>query len=343
MRISFLLLLAFAYSNPLYSQQKVSKTNFDIWLKGVVNIETEGYIYPKYFVDSVCASKKDSEYSSDRLDSLRNSLMTTKVGTGTAIYASYKNRNYLITAKHVINDQNSESQKIFEEKAGLKKWNKFESVYPRISLRTPFKHYFLTNTVNNYAVIINNFRIGPRPFLFIYDSSGEDGLAVISLQERSFKEFDLLLKKNGYIPLPLERIISNDSIKVLDEIFTIGFPERVSVMGRIRKPDEIEMFQSRDLVAPIIVKGAIAMCESNVPLYYADLTTYPGNSGSPIIRNGKLIGIISGINKYRIFDESGQGSHNLFGIGHLVNIITTKNLIQEIENFINQEDEMSKN
>jgi len=339
MKISIFILLLLI-SAVGHSQQKQSKEDFNIWKKAVVNIETEGYIYPKHIIDSVIKSKRDSGYSDHKLDSISKLYLITIIGTGTAIYIRNGGRKYLITAKHVLTDLVLVSQKIFENNNSINKWDTLEAIYPRISIRTPYEFFMEHKGFNNFAVFNNSLAKGPKPYFFISDSTG-DGIGVISLQEKNYKILDTLLQRNGYSPIPIETIITNENIKPLDEIYAIGFPEMVSVAGRVSFQQAQVLNQSTDIVTPFIVKGTVAMYEQNIQHYYVDLTITPGNSGSPIIKNGKLIGIVSGINKYRIIDDNNKADNqNLFGIGHLVNIINTTQLIKSLEMYKLEEENL---
>lgn len=313
--------------------------DFTLWRKAVVNIETESFIYPKYYVDSVCRCKKDSGYDKHALDSISAALScSTMIRTGTAIYIRYRGRRYLITARHVLMDEALVEQKTFENKNGINNWDDLEAIYPRISIRTPFEYFSVFQKVNNFAVVTNSFVKGPKPYFFISDSVG-DGIGFISLQAKDYKFLDTILQINGYSPAPLEQIINNKSINVSDEVYAIGFPEMVSIVARATFAQPVPLDQSADLVIPFMVKGTVAMYEKNIQHYYVDLTINPGNSGSPILRKGKLIGIVSGINTYRIIDkDSKPAGQPLFGIGHLVNIINTEGLKKGLDSFRKEED-----
>ena len=333
----FIPLLFFA--NACVSQSTMAE-DLKIWKKAVVNIETEGYLLSPFEIDSLCQVKKDSGYSKKYADSLRNYLShLTKIETGTAIYICYHDRKYLVTAKHVLYDDVLVAQKKYENTSLANHWNALEAIYPRISIRTPFDYYTTFNCANNFAIFINNFVHGAKPYFFISDSTG-DGIGVISLQGKKFKSIDTLLQTDGYAPIDIVKIGTNEPLKELDEIYTIGFPEFVSVIGKLNVDKSITSRQLPDIVIPFVVKGRIAMYDPGIQHYYVDLTITPGSSGSPIIKNGKLVGVVSGINKYQIINESilKDQSLNLYGIGHLVSIINIATLLTGIDNYKKEED-----
>jgi|GEM_PF-2647050 len=322
-----------------YPQKKKITNNFQAWEKAVVNIETESYQYNKHLQDSIYQSKVDSGYSIFKLDSIKKLLEVTQIGTGTAVYIKYNDRKYLVTAKHVISDEILVNQKRYENLKGINHWDKLEAIPPRISIRTPFEYFSISKGVNNFAVFYNNFVKSISPYFFISDSTG-DGIGVISLQEKTYKLLDTIMQMNGYSPISIKDFISNENLNVLDEIYCIGFPEMVSIVGRAIVSEPLN--QLSDVVKPFIVKGSIAMHEPKIEHYYVDLTITPGNSGSPIIKNGKLVGIVSGINKYRIINEGNlsKENFNLFGIGHLVNIINVSQLIDCLDKYQIEENKL---
>ncbi len=233
MKINLLALLTFCFSLTLlckvaYSQRKHSKNDLSIWKKAVVNIETEGYVYPDYIRDSIVTGLKKQGYDSIKLDSIDKSLRMSSIKTGTAIYIIDGNRKYLVTAKHVLFDSTFVKQKIYETKNNKYNWSdELEAIFPRISIRTPLSYVQKTNRGNTLGTYNNSFTKVIKPYIFLSDSTG-DGLCILGLQDKSNKLIDTLLQINGYVPIPIEKINSKDDINEGDEIFTIGFPERIS-------------------------------------------------------------------------------------------------------------------
>jgi hypothetical protein len=309
--------------------QSSAKKDLDQWEKAVVNIETEGYFYPKYFVDSTCKSKIDSGYAKIRVDSLEQFLFSIhQTKTGTAIYVSYKGGDYLITARHVLFDPVIVSQKDYENKHEINTWDTLEAIFPRTSIRTPFEYYWSQHQLNELGVVYDNFSRGQRPYFFISDSTG-DGIGILSLNEKYWNMLDTLLKKNGYVPIPIESAIFDKELQLFDDVYSIGFPEGVSIVLRGNLPPNVIPVQLPDIVTPVTVKGRISMYNPNIQHFYVDLTVYPGDSGSPVIKDGKLIGFISGLNKTAIRDEN-DNLQKLYNVGHLVNVVNPRQLLKSL-------------
>jgi len=325
------------------SAQRRGRPDVETWKKAVINIETEDAIYPPYFIEHVCDSLRQAGYDHRKVDSIKFIYdHTTASYSGTAVYVQYYNRRYLVTALHNLLDEVLVDQKMFETRTGKVKWEPQLAIYPRISIRTPYQYYIDSGgAFNNVAAYWNNFVKGPTPYYFIIDSTG-DGIGIISLQARDYRWLDDRLKRNGYEPLSLDDITpdkKDKDIRSLDTVYTIGYPETISVAARGNWSWPIPPNQSTEIVIPFTVEGQIAMYHPRIQHFYVNITAYPGNSGGPIIKNGKLIGLISGSNRNRIFDENSK-SISVYGIGHLICIINTYELYEGLKKFRQEEDKL---
>lgn len=302
------------------------------WERAVINIETESAKYYEHEQDSIFkAMLKGREGTQQLVDSAASVMNATSISTGTAIYIKFNGRKYLLTAKHVIFDSAAIKEKIYQTATGKYKWEKLEGIAGRISIRTPFQYYLKTGKLNNYAVITNNLYEGRRPYLFISDSTG-DGIGIISLQaNKYFKMLDTTLIRNGYQAIELRDIITEEKIKILDKVYCIGYPEGISIVGRFGFPQPTLISQQIETVNSFVVEGYVSMFEEGIQHYFVDISISPGNSGSPIIKNGKLIGIVSGLNKTKIYVGGNQLNDNIFGLGHFANIIGVEKLYNELK------------
>ncbi len=321
-----------------------SEVSLDDWKKAVVNIETESSKYPQHVTDSVLTSLKGANLRQTYVDSLKREYQSSVLWTGTAIYAVYKGRTYLITARHVLFDPVSMDEldhKIRHQQQS--KLTKPEAIYPRVSIRTPFEYFRRVNHCNDFSVLNYNYvPPGPKPYYFTMDSSVNDGIGIVSLQAGGYRMMDTLLHLNGYEPIPLEKVCSYGAIEDTDPIVNISYPEVVSVVKRVLFPSEIKMHQSGDVVVPFTMEGKITMYNPSLSYFYADITTSPGSSGSPIIKNGKLIGLVSGANKYGILDGKNIKDPNLYSVGHFVLIVSTSSLCQYLDRFRHEEDQLAE-
>jgi len=83
-----------------------------------------------------------------------------------------------------------------------------------------------------------------------------------------------------------------------DPIFSIGYSITTSILGKLNLSSAIHNWSSQYVSLPTISFGNIAMNNSLLHFFWGDLSIYPGNSGGPVIKNNKLIGIISGQAQY---------------------------------------------
>lgn len=115
-------------------------------------------------------------------------------------------------------------------------------------------------------------------------------LAIISLDQRDSAFADELLAL-GYNPISIEQIADEPSHEGAD-VFAVGYPAAISIIDkRPLNPDEIP-WASSTISEPVFSFGKISMLHQELPFYWCDMSIYPGNSGGPVIENGKLVGIV---------------------------------------------------
>src|SRR4051794_19693923 len=233
MKHAILLLILLFNVLYLFAQPKLKK-DIAQWQKCVVNLETEGKLFSKYQVEQQVEQYRQQGYSAAQLDSIQQRLTAiTASHTGTAVYVKDGNRKYLITAKHVLLDSVLTKEKLYDQaRQLLKPGESVEAIYTRISVRTPID-YARNNSINNRAVYnYEHVTSKLQPYILLPDKSDND-LAIISLQERNYKLLDDILQQDGYQPIPVDKIFSIDDLSVGEDIYTIGFPENISVVGKV--------------------------------------------------------------------------------------------------------------
>jgi hypothetical protein len=60
------------------------------------------------------------------------------------------------------------------------------------------------------------------------------------------------------------------------------------------KSNRVNFWMSRCVSAPTFSFGRVSMLHHLLEFYWCDISIYPGNSGGPVIEDGKLVGIVSG-------------------------------------------------
>jgi CBS domain-containing protein len=58
-----------------------------------------------------------------------------------------------------------------------------------------------------------------------------------------------------------------------------------------------------------------------LPFFWADMSIYPGNSGGPVVEDGKLVGVVSA-QAVEFLIGAGQGSATAQGVGKLRSLST---------------------
>jgi len=335
MKYAILLPLLLVNVLHLFAQPKLKK-DIAQWQKCVVNLETEGKLFSKYEVAQKLEQYSQQGFTQPQLDSIQQKLTAiTASHTGTAVYVKDGNRRYLITAKHVLLDSALTREKLYQQAHQLlKRGESIEAIYSRISVRTPID-YARNNNINNRAVYnYDHVTSKLQPYVLLPDQSDND-LAIISLQEKNYKLLDNILQQDGYQPIPIDKVLSGEDLDVGEDIYTIGFPENISVVGKVDLPNSTQMYQLNQVVSPFTTFGKVSMSSSALNFFYAAVPISFGNSGGPVIKDGRLVGIVSGINKYSILSDASKSvssdqmpSSNLYGIGQLVKVVKCTDIMK---------------
>ena len=116
-------------------------------------------------------------------------------------------------------------------------------------------------------------------------------LAVISLSGRNISFAQQLLAR-GYRPITFSDIADGPSSEGA-EVFSVGFPEHMSLVGKRVLPPAQELWQSEFFSLPSFAFGRVSMLHQRLPYFWCDFGPYPGHSGAPVIEAGKMVGVIS--------------------------------------------------
>ena len=242
--------------------------------------------------------------------------------SGTAIFVTYQNRFFLITAAHLLIDKKIGSEKpLFDQLYNvLLRVPLLDELKDEQKMKVITKSLFYDENGNLYSEYISDpaQRKGeeiPAPNSielteltdpeFCAVSIAKDiDLAVISLRIR-VREFLLRilsvpvpifveeLLQLGYHPISINEIQDEPSQEGAD-IFTVGYPAHVS---QIDKRDEIinkfEKDFSTDISLPCFTFGKVSLLSQHIPYFWGDLRIYSGNSGCPVIEDEKLVGIVT--------------------------------------------------
>lgn len=260
-RISYLLYIALLFCGGAFAQTpaKVQEPSLSQWKKAVVKIESIQQRYNFAQADVILHKQIDGLRGISQHDtySRQDSILTIKdTIRGTGIMVSDGNKIYLVTAKHLI-------------KATENLSNGLETINDLLSIK-----FDAANKKSNDISLMNLAAntVNLQPFVF---SDNKTDLGIISFQKSNYKMIIAYLKQVGCVPVPIQTINNLNNNHTGDEISTIGFP---ALPG------------SKNAV---VSTGKIESVNQSVPAYKAAIAIYPGNSGGPIIKNDKLVGVLS--------------------------------------------------
>lgn len=126
------------------------------------------------------------------------------------------------------------------------------------------------------------------PYTF---SSPELDLALVSLDQRGSRFVEQLIEL-GYEPISSD-LIENSPLSEGSDIFTVGFPSATALIGQVSQHPASAHWASSHFSLPVFSFGKVSMLHRELPFYWCDMSIFPGNSGGPVIQDGKLVGVVS--------------------------------------------------
>lgn len=253
------------------------------WQKAIVNLETRPYGNHSMIISKLSERLFNKEISQDQyteeLQKITNAAISNSY-VGTAVYLVHNDNHYLLTARHVIAedqvtpgaDPNNAQQKIFH-----------------------IPNSYIGDDGRSVQTMLMNLSAGPyssRKYAF---SDPKDDLAVIYL-DKTFG-LDMLfietLQLRGHVPIALSDINSAFDVDKGDEIAVFGFPAVLSLMPGPNITMALNNWQSKFKGTPTLTIGVIEDILPSEGYFFANVLISGGNSGGPIICKDKMIGIVS--------------------------------------------------
>jgi hypothetical protein len=219
---------------------------------------------------------------------------------GTALFLAHAGHRYLLTARHVVWDERSAKRELKEETQKALAWPEhvrahiLESAVERAQ-NNIFQIIFRVRSLDEVLAkqedrqfLMNLGAGGPSAYTF---SDPELDLALISLDQRDSRFAEELLSV-GYAPVSSEDIADGPDAEGQDA-FAIGFPSATSLLGQVSQHPASAHWSSSHFSLPVASFGRVSMLHPALPFYWVDMSIYPGNSGSPVVSNDRLVGIVS--------------------------------------------------
>jgi len=231
----------------------------DQWKKAVVKIESVQQRYNPEQVDGFLKKKLDSighvisQHETADIRGEISGIRDTLRGTGVLIADGSK--IYLVTAKHLI--------KATELSNGA------ETITDQLTIAADASGK-KTNEIPLLSLTTGLTRYKP----FVLSSDKED-LVIISFQKNDYKTNLVYMKQVGVVAVPIQAIAQMNGSEVSGDVFTVGFP---TISGSKKAQ---------------VSNGKIVSANKQASNFKVDMAVYPGNSGGPVIKNDKLIGILS--------------------------------------------------
>lgn len=217
--------------------------------------------------------------------------------TGTAVLLNHDGILFLVTARHVLFDERRAEEygsllgPTRGEEASAMSAALIEDQIFSIIFRVPSLDEVLNaDPQSSIPAFLMNLGAGVswlRPYTF---SSPEIDLAVISLAHEA--RFTASLLGSGYEPITLDDVSPGPSAEGA-EVFAVGYPLATTTIGNLELTDGERPWRSQMVSLPSFAFGRVAMQHPQLSFFWCDLSIYPGNSGGPVIENGKLVGIVS--------------------------------------------------
>lgn len=279
------------------------------WKKAVIHLEcatdSESFYDRRDEIEELDKKLSKAEITWDEYIEKTNFKSRDVRFQGTALFISHNGKRYLLTARHVLFDEISAKGYLnFEEKAVANypediKNKRLQDARER-SLNTIFNYIFRVPSLDEVfsgkkvteqksLICLSAGLADSLPYVF---SHPDLDLAVISLDNYKTKDFADELEALGYNPISSD-LIENGPTEEGADIFTVGFPGATSRIGTSNLDSVSAHWASNYFSLPVFSWGRVSMLHTLLPFYWCDMSIYPGNSGGPVIENGRLVGVVS--------------------------------------------------
>jgi len=217
---------------------------------------------------------------------------------GTAVFFASEGRRYLITACHVLHDEEQALANMRREEEDAQRWPESmrADLLESASKRERDRIYGLVLRVPRFDDTNNTRR---TPFLMNLGAGTSDStpytfgteldLAVVSLDQRN-RDFADELIATGHVPIgPTD--LADGPEEEGQYVLALGLS--VSPVSQVLLPSAEQHWSSSLISLPAFSFGRVSMLHDALPFFWTDLSAYPGHSGGPVVANDRLVGILT--------------------------------------------------
>ena len=129
---------------------------------------------------------------------------------------------------------------------------------------------------------------------------------MISIDERGPK-FTESLFAAGYSPVSLSDLGETPTSEGAD-VFTVGYLDAVSSLPARLPHSGLLGWHASVISQPNFSFGRVSMLDPDLPVFWTDMSSYPGNSGGPVVEDGRLVGVVSAQASVAVDFEPDDGS-----------------------------------
>ncbi|TWR28614.1 serine protease [Mucilaginibacter achroorhodeus] len=295
------LFATFLLTSKISFSQKKMDIDLNKWIPATLNIQIsysrsyeEADVYEQLRSGKINrdqAKKKFKEFD-------QNSL----IEAGTAIFLKYNGRNMLVTAKHMLYKPQLTGNDPDALLSTVGKIILVENIYKpnyTVGVKIDGNNNMLMKRGSEKPFIMFSGMTNRFPLYMEYLESDKTGIkrdedvAVVNLDDEMYCKGLLdVLKKRGYTPIALNDIDENCNLIKGQEIETLGYTEKSSVV--FQKENKNIFWEGYAYVAPVFTRGTVAASTKSEKLIKGNIFVFHGNSGGPLVSNNKLVGIVQG-------------------------------------------------
>lgn len=300
--MKYLLMFIFFQLSLTTQGQKIKSDDqiIDKWTKATLNV----LCYPKATKNNLLLL--DSALKIGRIDSVQHHRVVRQIisgaVTGTAIWFTYKKYNFLLSARHVLEDTSLGQGRCYQDIHVVENGSAVSIDYLNKAFLKPNR-----TAIVEVGTAVSIIEVFESIYKF---SSPEKDIAIVNL-DSSYHSLGLFhfLRKGGYKPVDLVDIDTLFQTKNGESVMAIGYPNEsiTKIKDEQELPNKHALLTSPFFTRPFITRGKVFDIRKENNSFEVDIFTYHGFSGGPIInKKGKLIGITHGYNPSKGISPGGN-------------------------------------